>query len=717
MAATIDIPDFDFTGFYYPEILEALLAFKRQNLPELTDESPQEPATQFLRAFALVGHLNNVLIDLLANESTLPTSRLPEQVRNMLRLIDFEVPSASPAQAELVLELSKVLTLSTEVIPQFAQFATRSQGGNPAIFFEALTALTVSPTNAVLALAEESGIFADVTTEANDPTTPASDFTPWATPVAGDKLYIGHAEAMWEQLDLLFTTPGGGLVGVWEFHDGNFDDEAPDLVVDQGATLRFNINVLLGTSNRAGAQVRVRLNESTALQDVISSWDGFNNFVETSLLGQTSPSVDPDDYTVGVDWEELRLDEDIVGAALGVSGKVKFFLPQTLGERWSQVEVNGVSAFWLRFRIVSVAGPTAPVFQTVLIDQEKQFVLTNTTQGRRQADTNLGSSTGLPNQRFETSRDSFVDGSETVTVDGDTWIPVENFLNSKPTDRHYAVELGENDRASVVFSDGVAGRIPPPGVNNISAVYRFDVVNDGNVGRETIEVDKTGLTFISSVANPRPASGWAPAAGSTPESLERVKVEGPASLRARQVATSPDDVETLTATFEDEGGSRPFSRSLAIEEGFGPKTIELVAVAQGGQPPSVSQLDALTLFFNGDRFVFPSLPKRIVANQEVTAVSFSPKPIDIVATVFGEFETAQVVNQLSRVLQPDAIREDGVSFEWEFGTEVPRSRLIHEIFETDQRITKVILATPAADVLLDVRELPIPGTITILKGV
>ena len=109
MTATIQIPQFDFSSFYYAQLLEALIAFKRVNVPEHTDESPQDPLIQALRAFALVGHLNNVNVDTVANESTLPTSRLPETIRNMLRLIDYELASASPSSADVLFKLVQIV--------------------------------------------------------------------------------------------------------------------------------------------------------------------------------------------------------------------------------------------------------------------------------------------------------------------------------------------------------------------------------------------------------------------------------------------------------------------------------------------------------------------------------------------------------------------------------------------------------------------------------
>ncbi len=64
-------------------------------------------------------------------------------------------------------------------------------------------------------------------------------------------------------------------------------------------------------------------------------------------------------------------------------------------------------------------------------------------------------------------------------------------------------------------------------------------------------------------------------------------------------------------------------------------------------------------------------------------------------------------------LDPEALKDDGVTFEWVFGAEVDDSRISHEIFETDESITKVDLTTPSAPVALFARELPVLGTVSI----
>lgn len=718
MATEIEIPDFDFTGFYYPQILEALIQYKRRNVPEVTDESAFEPFIQFLRAVALVGHSNNVLIDLVANESTLPTAKLVETVRNMLRLIDFNLRSASPAQVDLVYELAKVFSAaSTIIIPAGSQAATTKQGDEPSRYFEALTTLAVTRTDQLGAcFGEENGAFADYTAKANSAVTPGDDFSPWATPAVKDKIYFGHPEAMWNQLSIVgMTTLAANIKGVWEYYDGNFRKTAPTSVSNLGGSLEFDLTSYLGLENRQGTKIRVQLNSTTAYEDVFSTWNGSKNIATTGLLGQTTPSTDSTVYTVGSDWEILTevVDEPNDFSNAG-GGEVEYPVPQTLTRNWITTTVNNVSAYWLRYRIVEIlGGTTSPVFQKIRIDKGKQYVARLATQGRSHTDDPLGSSTGLANQRFETSKDYYIEGTMTITVDGEEWTEVDNFLGSAASDKHYRIERGENDRATVIFGDGVAGRIPGIGVSNIFAAYRFGAENDGNVGALTVTTDKTGLSFVNSVFNPRPATGWAEAQGATEESLEQAKIEGPASLRVKEVAITPDDAAQLAKQFTDENGATPFTRAKPFEEGFGPKTVELVVVAAGGGLASNEQLEALDLFFNGDAFAVPRIEKHFVANQEITSVNYTPKVIDVAATVYGSVEVQSVINRLQQIVQPEALKADGVTFEWEFGEEVAVSRINHEIFETSESIEKVEVTTPASNVALQPRELPVLGTVSI----
>jgi hypothetical protein len=750
-ATQIEIPAFDFTAFYYADILEALIEFKRLNVPELTNESPQEPLIQVLRAFALVGHLNNTLTDLVANECTLPTAQLVETVRNMLRLIDFEMRSAQPAQVDIVYELAQVIFSAVEAISVDAQAATIASAGEAARFFEADAALIVTPTNKLSScqgmedsgngvLLPENRVFTDFTAEANDPSL-GQDFAPWSTPFGGvgtdldtlpnptegregDFMLFGHTEAMFDQVDIDLLNPMSDIIGVWEYYDGNYRKAQPNSVTNNGASLTLDLTDYLGTTKLTGTPIRVVHDPSGAFEDVFSDWDGAKNVVKTrTLLGQSTPSTTTTDYTVGSAWERFSTIVDNT-LSMAVSDKIETALPQTITENWSLGEFGGVTAFWMRFRIVEVlGGPIVPDITEIQIDEGKQYLKRLAVQGRTQSET-LGSSDGTASQEFLASKTDYLDGSAEVTVSGVTWTRVDNFLASKPTDRHYRVELATDDRAKVIFGDGVEGAIPPTGVNNITIAYRYNAADDGNVGANTVRNDKTGLSLVNKLWNPRPAAGWEAAQGSDDASLARAKIEGPASLRTRDVALGPDDAETLAtrasvidAESDNPGGVIKMSRAKAIEEGFGPKTVELVVVAAGAELLTQDQLDAISEFYNGNQFVTPVRPKRFVANQEVTAVNYAQRAIDITATAYagGAVTALQIKNALIALLQPEARKEDGVTFEWDFGGRVPASRLVHEIFSVDETIVEVDITVPvpSADILLQPRELPVAGVIQI----
>lgn len=703
----VDVPDFNYSAFFYVDILEALVAFKRANVPELTDESEYEPYTQLLRAFACVGHLNNANLDVVANESTLPTAQLAEQVRNMLRLIDYEMSPASPAQVDVLYELSAPVSSSTELVSAGARVATR---GPDAINFEANEAIVVDSTEVLDAVwAYEDGAFTDFTTEANSPGT---DWDPWATAAAGDMVYFGHAGVLWDQFDVVVTSAMDGIVGIWEYYDGSFDKSQPDSVSQSGSSLIFVANGYLGNANRSGTAIRVKLNSTGAFEDGTVVWTGSANRVTIGLLGQAVPSVDPTDYTIGSDWETL-VDVDDETNSLTESGSLNYLIPQQLDQNWINCQVNGVVANYVRFRVIEVLAPTAPTLQRVRIDLGRQYVVGLATQGLAKVDSPLGSSTGLPGQRFKASQEHFIKDSDVTTVDGVEWTRVESLLFSRPTDTHYYVELGENDVATFVFGDGVLGQVPPIGIGNISATYRVGADVNGNVGANTIIIDKEGLNRIERVTNPRPAAGWSEAEGASAASLERAKILGPRTLRDKEIAVGTSGLITLAVKYKDAFGAQPFSRVQAFEEGFGPKTVELIVVAKGGGLASQDQLDALELYFNGDKYAVPPVPSRFVSNQRVIPVNYQQRVINIVATVEGDVTESEIANKLSTIIQPEALKDDGVTYEWEFGGEVPRSRIGHEIHSVSEGIRKVTIVQPAADVVLNQRELPIVGSISI----
>lgn len=708
MPRTIEIPDFDFSAFYYNDILTALINYRRVYAPEITDENDYEPFVQLERAYALVGHLNNVLLDFVAKESLLPTASLRSSVKNILKLIGYELSDATPSIVDLLIEISTIFTTDTLFIPEGSEFSTRSEGDTLAVLFENLSDVALKRTDRATAVfALEAGVYTDYTVKAY---TPADPFTPWAAPAPGDMLYIAHQSILWDILKFTILSGATGLDGTWEYYDGLWDDAQPDDVTSLGTQLRFDITTLLMNQDRHGATVRVTLNTTGAYEDVLSEWDG-TNYITTSLLGQTTPSLTTSDYTVGVLWHPLAdLDTSIDGTTnLQSSGNVDYDLPVTLLKSWNKSVVNGHNAYWIRYRIVNTTTPVSPSIDLVGISEGKQYVIVEADQGSSVLEEVMGSSTGLANQTFKTLQNDLIQGSQTIYVDDEEWTEVQTFLNSGVSDKHYTFESDDDGYGVVKFGNGINGRIPPAGADNVTADYRVGASQDGNVGAGTIVVNGSGVAFINRITNPKAAYGWTARRGDTPEDLELVKVEGPATVSTLGRAVGPADVEALAVGFITSGGSKPISRALTIEEAFGVKTVGAVLVGTGGSILPLAVKEELENYFNGNATA--GIDGVLVLNHRVFAMDYSPKTIDIVATVYGG-TLDEIVNAITALLHPEAKTSDGLRYEWDFGDEVPRSRLISEIF-TVAGVRKVVITTPSTDITLLPKELPMAGSIVI----
>lgn len=719
---TISIPDFQYTAHFYPEILEDLIQYMRNACPELTDEDPTEPHIQLVRAFALSYHLNACLLDLVANEMYLPTAKLRASHKNLLALIDYQLKQASPASAELVAQLSKTFAAPATIVIAKSVFSTAETRSAQSVEYECLENVsTIDRTDQMSAGYGADGGdtgpgLSDITAALNSAGGPGTSGG-WG-PSAGDALYIGHRGVMFDRLDVDIATPYTGGTPVWEYYDGNYDQDQPDLVVNLGAALEFTLTSLLGTTTKVGTVVRVRSAITGAFQDLVVVYSGGLNKITTTgvgaFLGQSSPSTNPTDYIVGSDWHELPNLVDTTNT-LNVDGTVTWTLPKDVTHNWSKTTVGtgifAVEAFWIRLRMIVAVGGEGTI-NRIQIDQGKQYLSFEVSQGRTQSDNPLGSSDGSPTQQFVLTQFPVIDDDTLmVTVDEGggpiEWTRVDNFLNSVSTDRHYTLTFDDDGGGLITFGDGTNGKVPPAGVNNIVAVYRTMTEIDGNVGSQTITVNRNGIAYLANVTNPAAAFGYVAREGSDDEDLARLKIAGPASLRTLDRAVAPQDVEQVARDFTADDGSTPVSRALAIEESFGPKTVELVVVGAGGGLVDASKLQDIEDYFNGTE----EEPGKLLLNQELTATNFTPRAINITVTLTDGTPLA-VVTALKGLLNPLAKQEDG-NWQWDFGGLVPLAKLYQIIMDTDSPPTNALITLPAADVTLATRELPQAGTITI----
>lgn len=816
MAGTIvEVPTIDYSQLYYPDILKILIQHRRQNAPEVTDESQYEPYVQLERAYALVSHYSHVLLDVVANESLLPTAKLLESVRNHLKLIGYILAQASPASVNVIYELSKVLTSTTQFVPQYSQSANEETEETPQIIYESNDDHTIDRTDQVsyvlswnsaririinnvwdgnetikintVTLAYGTDFVAgatkadtaqnianfintsqdeaiegkmlvlvegdqanivnlDETTEmilietdgatdnmevadgvysvnyAGQANTDALPFTPFTEPKIGDALYIAHKHIQMDKITFIFDTPSSGITGVWEYYDGELEDQTPVGVQNLGSNLRIDVSSLLPSgTDYSGTVVRVKLQETSTFEDVISFYSGGINYIDTTgLLGQSSPSTIADDYVVGSFWQPL---EELTDATLNltVDEAVDYQLPETLTAQWLSRTLNSLyNGYFLRYRIVSVSAPVSPIIDRIRIDEGSQYLKTSQTQGQFRSEDPFGSSDGSANQEFTLSFGPLISGSLVTEVDEGTgfsaWSKKDNFLSSNANSKDYTIDIKADDTVIIKFGDGTSAKIPALGVDNIRVQYRTGADVNGNVGAETITVNKAGIGFVNRIWNPRQAIGWVTKEGSTPEDLARVKIEGPASIRVLSRGITTSDDEYLAENFVAASGSRIVSRAQAIEETFGPKTIELITVGQGGVQLSVSEREELGEYFNGNKT--KGVKGVLLANHELTPVNYTKRVINVTASVQGGNKT-EIENALKNFLNPEAKYSDGTTNRWNFSTanvtEYVRTALLFNIItEVDPlNIKNIVITEPSADIALELRELPFPGTINV----
>ena len=701
------VPSFKFAVFFYPEILSELRTWMRINVPEITNENDYEVAVQLIKAFALVGHLNSVHLDAAANEAIYGTAKLLESVRQHLKLIGVEPDTATPSTAGMVLQLSKHFDVATDVVQPYAQVSTEPADNEPGVVFEYVADSALGPTSNTGRLtyiyAEEAAVFsANYASDAESGT----PWTPFASLEAGDKLYFGHDSVLWFGMALEVNTPGVDYEGVWEVYIGDSLARPPGSVTDLGSTLRFGLNDVLGSTSVAGLEVRIAVAKTGVSEDLVVQWDGVDNYIETTtLLNQESPSTDPLDYRLSMEWLPQGISDDTSSFQSGGTNQVRMIPLFDYGIEWQKTEVNGVEGYWTRWRCTGIGTPTEPILAEIDTSSLPAVLAFTVTQGQRVTQEPLATGTGEVWQVYTLARTGYIGGTLEITVDGVAWSEVENFINSSSLDRHFTVEVGSEDLVLVGFGDGDNGAIPAAGAV-INAYYRIGADQDGNVAARSITVNRSGIPYVTELYNWSAGVGWSEKEGADEDSLERLKIEGPAEMRTIGRACTEPDFEPVAKQYVGAGGTSPIVRAYPIINGLGPKTVALYVVGSGSDFLTSAVLEDIEDWFNGDEA--KGYESRIFLNYLLGAQNFTPRTITVEAVVTARGVTAgQIKAALMTYLYPTAVHSDGVTWRWDFGEKVSRNKLIAAIDAVaSEQIEDIVLTTPAADVLLNPDELP-----------
>ncbi|MEU6036005.1 baseplate J/gp47 family protein [Actinomadura sp. NPDC047616] len=229
-------------------------------------------------------------------------------------------------------------------------------------------------------------------------------------------------------------------------------------------------------------------------------------------------------------------------------------------------------------------------------------------EGRLVRDELLGVSDGSPGQRFALHHAPLILRSRAATGRGPQDISLVTRLGGGTVDwrlretlafshvtaaaggtqqaqRDYVIEIDEDDRATVVFGDGLLGSIPDKGAE-VRATYRVGGGAAGNVPAGAIGtiVAAPAPLLGAKVTNPEPAGN-----GADRESIERAVQHAPAIFRSQRRAVTAADYEALALDCPGVGKVRARPSSW--------NTVTLYVAPAGGGPVSdVLRADLLAYF-------------------------------------------------------------------------------------------------------------------------
>ena len=252
----------------------------------------------------------------------------------------------------------------------------------------------------------------------------------------------------------------------------------------------------------------------------------------------------------GEGWTACEVDRDTTGG-LNRDGEVIVHVPR--GHVASLIEKQ--RAGWIRARVTEAQEGQPPYSASPVI----HGVTAATVGGTADAvnadvviDELIGSSEGVPGQRFLLKRRPVVPGDRATLVrvaeeDGwQEWIQVADFAGSEPADRHFVLDAVAGEVSfgpAVRLEDGTLrqyGAVPAKGARIRLDAYLTGGGRTGNVAPGAISVLKSSIPYVSRVENRRAMTG-----GVDGEDIENAKVRGPITLRTRGRAVTAEDYEHI----------------------------------------------------------------------------------------------------------------------------------------------------------------------------
>jgi len=352
------------------------------------------------------------------------------------------------------------------------------------------------------------------------------------------------------------------------------------------------------------------------------------------------------DWRSDTSWIELNKVAELEGDAgdvvrdttddLTMSGKA---LIRVQGDA-SHTIIGEQDLYWIRIRVARSGYYTPPVIESILSNVVSAIEKAQFTSGF--------SSPGLPGLQISLGKVPVIRDSLELVIESESfdWTVVGDLDASGSGDRHYALDPVSG---TITFGDGIHGKIPPRGENNITVSFSTGGGIRGNVAKGAINrVLDSELAPKVQVNNRRAALG-----GKDSETLEEAIGRARTELRTVNRAVTPDDYEFIA--LKTPGLSVARAKAIPLyhpsQPGPVPDTVTMIVVPNSYKPMPIPGLDFLkTVYRHVDLhrtmgteiFVIPPIYLEVIVLATVIRM-----PTDRKETV----ETA-IMDRLNRFLSP-----------------------------------------------------------------
>ena len=390
------------------------------------------------------------------------------------------------------------------------------------------------------------------------------------------------------------------------------------------------------------------------------------------------------EYWDGSSFAQLSVLEDSTRGLIQ-SGDLQFISSSAMASLVnSPLDTDDEDIFWLRCSFIEGHYEIAPRIEAVWTNT---VCVSNAVTIR---DEIVDGSNNLPNQSFKLYNCPVLSGTLVLQVDEgrgfEAWTEVIDLNASESLDKHYTLK---RENGTVCFGDGIHGKIPAGGYNNIKAsVYRYGGGAAGNVAASEISELKSTIAEVDTVTNPEAAAG-----GRDEETLEEIKQRAPKELKTRNRAVTNQDFENIAL-------GTPCIRVARA------KTLELFHPDYPGSeiPGSVT---VIVVPYSEDKKPYPSknfittvcyhLNKHRLLTTELHVMAPCYEEISIEASVITDVNSSpgnvklEILNRLDTFLNP--LKGGPAGTGWEFGRTVYYSEVFEEILKISgvARVEKVIL--------------------------